>query len=284
MLAQEGDNDLYPTVYLLWRFPQALEALHTHSEVSPRILGGADLMLQGVIVPDAGLGDFEEHDKRCVALPNNHFPFGVGSMVCSSASLATSGLKGRGLKLLHHYPDAVWAMGDKSVPDPSFTPERVYPLGAAPEAGSAPAPPPASTVADAVQALTLDDENTPSDDASGETQQAACPPANAVAEVGAPTPESTSTAEGMDACLDWCLLRALVTAVPDSALPIRCEEMYSKVVLPLRPAGTTVDIKKSGYKKLAKLFSVWEKKGLITVKPVHKIVCAHCVRLQTRTH
>lgn len=176
-------------------------------------------------------------------------------------------------------------MGDKSVPDPSFTPERVYPLGAAPVAAPAAGVPPAASsaaaaVADSVQALTLDEAHA-SEDASAEPQQpppasstSSSPPGAAAAEAGAPTPESTATPEGMDACLDWCLLRALVTSVPDSALPIRCEELYSKVMLPARPAGTTVDIKKSGYKKLAKLFSVWEKKGLLTVKPVHKIVRA----------
>lgn len=29
-------------------------------------------------------------------------------------------------------------------------------------------------------------------------------------------------------------------------------------------------MKKSGYKKLAKLFSTWEKKGVLTTKVVHK--------------
>jgi translation initiation factor 2D len=282
--------------------PQALKALHTHSEVSPRILGGADLMLQGVIQPPTGLGDFEEGDKRSVALPNNHLPFGVGCMVVSSDAVATTGLKGRGLKLLHHFPDAcvprvcvprhprrlaapdthasrhrLWAMGDKSCPDPSFSPERVYPLGTAPPAPTAApnAPPPASAVANGVQALTLDD---PDNDAPPPPPP---PAASTVVEAGAPTPESTATPEGMDTCLDWCLLRALVTAVPDGALPIRCEELYSKVMLPARPAGTTVDIKKSGYKKLTKLFSVWEKKGLLTVKPVHKIDSVTAVN---RTH
>ncbi len=107
--AQEGENDLYPTVYLLWAFPKALDSLLTYSEVSPKILGGADLMLQGVhpaqATPASGAGSWEEDDKRSVILPDNHFPFGVGSMVVSSASLAKTGLKGRGLKLLHHYPD-----------------------------------------------------------------------------------------------------------------------------------------------------------------------------------
>ena len=263
-------------------------------------------MLQGVIEPPTGLGDFEEGDKRSVALPNNHLPFGVGCMVVSSAAVATTGLKGRGLKLLHHYPDAcvprvcmlchsrrhvapdtnalptcsprLWAMGDKTTPDASFSPERVYPLGAAPPAPTAApsVPPPATAVANGVQALTLDDA-----DHDAPPPPPPPPAASTVVEAGAPTPESTATPEGMDTCLDWCLLRALVTAVPDGALPIRCEELYSKVMLPVRPAGTTVDIKKSGYKKLAKLFSVWEKKGLLTVKPVHKIDSVTAVN---RTH
>lgn len=36
-------------------------------------------------------------------------------------------LKGKGLKLLHHYPDQLWAMGDKSVPNAGFTPVRIFP-------------------------------------------------------------------------------------------------------------------------------------------------------------
>jgi translation initiation factor 2D len=82
-----------------------LGALLTYSEVSPKILGGADLMLQGVIAPATGLDEWEAGDKRCVVIPDNHFPFGVGSMAVSSDSLAKTGMKGRGLLLLHHFPD-----------------------------------------------------------------------------------------------------------------------------------------------------------------------------------
>ena len=281
---QEGNNDLFPTVYLLWAFPKALASLLTYSEVSPKLLGGADLMLQGLITPEAGLGEWEEGDARCVTLPDNHFPFAVGSMAVSSASLAKTGLKGRGLKLLHHFPDTcvrvrfhcvvvrtthalacrLWQMGDRCTPDPSFTLERVFPIGAtlpegvtpASAVAQAPSAAPVAEVAEAVAALSLAPE----------------PASHAAA--GASDAESvpdTSTPEGMDAMLDWCLLRGLVDKVPDGELPIKCEELYSKVLLPARPAGTTVDIKKSGYKKLAKLYSVWEKKGLLTVKAVHKI-------------
>jgi hypothetical protein len=159
-------------------------------------------------------------------------------------------------------------MGDKCVPDASFTAERVYPLGVVPE-GAAPSappppppPPPEPPVVERVAALSLaSPAATPAGDASSDSDTDAI---------------DTSTPEGMDAMLDWCLLRGLVEKVPDSELPIKCEELYSKVMLPIRPAGTTVDIKKSGYKKLTKLYTVWEKKGLLTVKAVHKIVRFVC--------
>ena len=51
----------------------------------------------------------------------------VGTTEVSSADIARSGLKGKGLKLLHHYPDLLWALGDKSTPDSSFTTGRVFP-------------------------------------------------------------------------------------------------------------------------------------------------------------
>ena len=31
------------------------------------------------------------------------------------------------MKLLHHFGDPLWALGDKSSPDPSFTLARVFP-------------------------------------------------------------------------------------------------------------------------------------------------------------
>ena len=56
----------------------------------------------------------------------------------------------------------------------------------------------------------------------------------------------------------------------DSDLPCQFEKFYSAFILPARPAGTSVDVKKSGYKKLAKLLSTWEKKGALATKAVHK--------------
>ena len=99
------------------------------------MLGGADLFLQGLVVPDEGLGTFSEGDLRTVVCPGNKFPFAVGLLEVGSEAVAKSGLVGRGLKLLHNYPDQLWALGDKSVPDASFTPTRVFPQAAPQQVG-----------------------------------------------------------------------------------------------------------------------------------------------------
>ena len=92
-----------------------------------QVLGGADLFLQGLIVSDQGLGTFATGDLMLASIPQNQYPFAIGVMETSSADITKNGLKGKGLKLLHHYPDMLWALGDKSVPDPSFTATRIFP-------------------------------------------------------------------------------------------------------------------------------------------------------------
>ncbi len=51
----------------------------------------------------------------------------LAACLADSACMVCGRLKGKGLKLLHHYPDQLWAMGDKSVPNAGFTPVRIFP-------------------------------------------------------------------------------------------------------------------------------------------------------------
>ena len=92
------------------------------------MLGGADLFLQGFITPREGLGEISTGELRSVCIPGNPFPFAVGHMEVDSATIKKMGMKGRGLKLLHNFPDCLWALGDKSLPSKSFTATRIFPL------------------------------------------------------------------------------------------------------------------------------------------------------------
>ena len=63
-------------------------------------------------------------------------------MEVGSQDVARTGLKGKGLKLLHVYGDQLWSLGgSKASPDPSFTPQRIFPLQACAHDGVPPCMP-----------------------------------------------------------------------------------------------------------------------------------------------
>ena len=59
--------------------------------MAAQVLGGADLFLQGLILPEGGLGHFSAGDHRVVCIPQNPCPFAVGIMEASSDDVARTG-------------------------------------------------------------------------------------------------------------------------------------------------------------------------------------------------
>uniref|UniRef100_A0A8C2X1B2 Eukaryotic translation initiation factor 2D n=1 Tax=Cyclopterus lumpus TaxID=8103 RepID=A0A8C2X1B2_CYCLU len=112
----ELEKRLYPTVYVLWRYPALLPTFRTWPPVLQKLVGGADLMLPGVVVPSSGLPEVKRGDCCSVTLVNNRAPVAVGSAAVSSGEMRSLGMKGRGVCVLHAYMDNLWAFGDKSAP------------------------------------------------------------------------------------------------------------------------------------------------------------------------
>lgn len=248
-LEHEG---LFPTVYALWMAPNMLPKIYTYSEVSPRVLAGADLMLPGVIIPEGGLGEFEENDKCACAIPENDLPFAVGCRGSSSDKIKETGMKGTGLRLLHNFSDQLWSMGKRNTPDTSFTINRIFPRESAPD--------PVVEEEKDVSSNGVEEDGACNDLANlelGDDQQVDDVP-------------DVSTPEGMDQMLEQCLVRALHEKVIDKDLPMRLDAFYSNCLLAVRPPGIQIDTKKSSYKKLPKFFMSYEKKGLIQTKIIHK--------------
>ncbi|KAE8791279.1 Eukaryotic translation initiation factor 2D [Hordeum vulgare] len=72
--------------------------------------------------------------------------------------------------------------------------------------------------------------------------------------------------EEIDYLLDICLLQALHTNVKDKDLPIPGSILLSNHILPCRPLGVTLDIKKSSHKKLSKWLQSKSSSSLISTK------------------
>ena len=89
-----GRYEMFPTVYALWALgdAHALARVETHSEVSPKVLGGADLMLPGVT---SDVSAWTENELAAVYVTGNDIPFAVGVIGCDAARAVASGDEGR---------------------------------------------------------------------------------------------------------------------------------------------------------------------------------------------
>uniref|UniRef100_A0A671XDN3 Eukaryotic translation initiation factor 2D n=1 Tax=Sparus aurata TaxID=8175 RepID=A0A671XDN3_SPAAU len=108
----ELEKRLYPTVYVLWRYPNLLPTFRTWTPVLQKLIGGADLMLPGVVVPSSGLPDVKQGNCCAVTVVNNRAPVAVGTAAVSTAEMCSLGMKGRGVCVVHTYMDNLWSYPD----------------------------------------------------------------------------------------------------------------------------------------------------------------------------
>ncbi|XP_043102065.1 eukaryotic translation initiation factor 2D [Puntigrus tetrazona] len=267
------DKQLFPTVYTLWRYPTMLPALVTWPPVLQKLAGGADLMLPGVVVAAEGLPEVDQGDCCAVTLVASRAPVSVGTAAVSSAEMRNSGMKGKGVNILHTYMDQLWAFGDKS--HPPVIPVTNSPSEAEGEPGGEECedeeqevedgshPAPVETSRQSMQELRLDedellDEEEPLEDKEGE---------NTDGEDGDPR----SPQEQMNELLLQCFLHALKSKVKKSELPLLTSTFQRNHMMSCCPKGKYLDIKKSRYKKLSKFLQCMQKDhSLIQVKELSK--------------
>lgn len=62
----------------------------------------------------------------------------------------------------------------------------------------------------------------------------------------------------MDSLLEIALLQALHKSIKDDELPLNPAVLWNKHMVPCRPPGAALDIKKSSFKKMGKFLQVSE--------------------------
>lgn len=87
-----------------------------------------------------------------------------------------------------------------------------------------------------------------------------------------PTDDVTAA---MDALLEQCFWTALRSRLGDADLPVLASTFYAKYLLPSRPPGTSLDVRRSSYGKVGKFLRAMQQCGAIVVesdKGVDRIV------------
>ncbi|TYH07928.1 hypothetical protein ES288_A08G274000v1 [Gossypium darwinii] len=283
-------SEIYPTVFALWKLPEMLPYFMLKGgEVSRFVIGGADLMFPGISVAAEGLPSFSASEPWAVKVPGNPAPIAVGSTTMSSAEALKAGLRGKALRIMHYYRDLLWeSVEGHYVPNSGFLEDVVLEDPSFLASNQPSDSSEGATCESDVQQSCVNNENTEgSVDVNGAISDACAASMqndseNAAKEITTDASDLKSTAnvdaakldiellslsiEDVDSHLDRCLLQALHTTVKDKDLPMPGSTLWSNHVLPCRPSGITLDIKKSSHKKLSKWLQAKSSTGLITVK------------------
>uniref|UniRef100_A0A8C9Q1V0 Eukaryotic translation initiation factor 2D n=1 Tax=Spermophilus dauricus TaxID=99837 RepID=A0A8C9Q1V0_SPEDA len=254
----ELEKNLYPTVYTLWSYPDLLPTFTTWPLVLEKLVGGADLMLPGLVVPPAGLPQVQKGDLCAIALVGNRAPIAIGVAAMSTAEMLTSGLKGRGFSVLHTYQDHLWRSGDKSSP-PSIAPLVLDPADLSEEKVD-------STFQEDLRCLTLEGK----EEENGEVPLSEASEDTSAGVLSQDSTDSRPLQEQMDELLQQCFLHALKCRVRKADLPLLTSTLLGSHMFSCCPEGRQLDIKKSSYKKLSKFLQHMQQEQIIQVKELSK--------------
>ena len=237
-----------PTLQALWRQPSLLTALVVPAPVSEYLINFADLMTPGIISATGPVDALQVGDPLCVRVDGNPCAVAVGRLAMRGAELAAAlqqspRPKGRALETLHVFGDALWKYAEKPIPNDGFL---------VAEDGSK-----AVVPLDGGDAGAVGDADEGGEAADGEADALA----DALADAAVDTEADRAA---MDDRLRACFLYA-ATTLKDKALPLPINLFYSQHLRPLRPAGTSLDVKASRWKKLGAFLQAMADEGLCEV-------------------
>ncbi|KAK0466225.1 eukaryotic translation initiation factor SUI1 family protein [Desarmillaria tabescens] len=263
----KGSDELIPTIYTLWKKPGLLLFLCTPAAVIPILVGGADLMIPGVMYHSSSLVEGQlvavcQYQRRD-GVPTMSAPLAVGRMAVSSDQLNEGGKeKGKAALVIHTWKDHLWDMGSKGEP------AEPIPIG--------------MSNADVPEE---DEEQSPEPEPEPAPPLVDGPPPSEP-----PLQEATYTREEVSLLLHMSLLQAIETtlkSLPTSSFPIPISTFHTAYILPYRPVFPAlvlppstcpngkpnpedVTIKASTHKSFTAFLKVAEKASLLATKAPQK--------------
>ncbi|KAJ2516694.1 hypothetical protein H4217_004429 [Coemansia sp. RSA 1939] len=255
----ESTQVLVPTVYTQWMFPTILPVLFTSAHVVEKLIGGADLMVPGLLVPESGLPDLSKGSIVAIGCPGSLAAQAIGILTFDTKNVkSVGGVKGKAVLVTHTYKDCLWESGSKKEL-PIIIPSDIGSNQTADDIHTDPA---SHVIGSSV------DDSVNADEAPLETSEGAINNSNN-------DNTNTNTAissDEMDDLLFTTLKQVMATVLGQDIalplLPIVASTLYSTYMVPNSPKGKEIDIKGSNFKKLAKFLKAADKRGLLKLKEI----------------
>merc|ERR1711953_771142 len=125
--SKQGET-VFPTLEILWRYPDFAPAYYIDSHICKFVFRGADLFLAGI---DQSLSEGENVQvgtPMAIKVVDNPYPIGIGFCMRSSEEIRKFGFREEGLKVLHFYSDKLWELTGAKRPHETFEEKMVHPL------------------------------------------------------------------------------------------------------------------------------------------------------------
>jgi translation initiation factor 2D len=279
------DTSLLPTLLALWRAP-ILPTLLVPAPVSAFLTNNADLMLPGVLGYENWRDGLNAGDVACVAVHGNPAPLALGrllvngSVVTSSLSRAEA-VQGRCLEVLHVFGDGLWKYAGRPLPNAGFEVSEgrktVRPLAGAATAGGGGRGGGGGGRGGGGAADSEEDGEDGEDgecagnveDAEGEAGEAESEAEAEAEEEGEEAAAAAAAVEAgrkaMDELMRQCFLQA-AHRLSDKQLPLPLNTFYSQHMRPCRPAGSSLEVKASSWKKLQPFMQALSLEGLCELR------------------
>jgi len=269
-LDSKGHNlKLVPTLQALWLCPGLLPVVLIPPEVSPYLVGGADLMLPGCYSP---LPSFKKGDILAVRVCGNPCAIAVGEALLSSAEAqGAAGMKGRCLRSLLHFGDSLWDAAGRVRPNEGFKGNSISPIEIEPTPGFV-MPESALAMLLAKASISSSEQTTKSITSSSSTTIAAgeatvsmLTAAGGGSEDMTPawrTPLDSADSTGL---LQLTLFQVLRCSrhLKQNELPMLASVFFGSVMQSARPKNRELDLKKSVFKKASAFFRAMEEEGVM---------------------
>ncbi|XP_069692866.1 eukaryotic translation initiation factor 2D isoform X2 [Periplaneta americana] len=283
----ELEKMMYPTVYMLWSYPDILPTFTIWPQVFERLAGGADLMLPGIVLKCQmhvkAYGNLSKGASVAINMTNNKAPVAVGTTALSSYDMYMAAQRGKAVKILHTVGDELWSYGMKLTIPHMGPPNGYEQIGGVSE--SLLPVNELSSVSENVsevenkcdvnvicQSVSDLEMNSKTDDI---TTDLSVHQEGEVLETDAPSQEEMGVGEQtesevMDKLLLYCFLKACRNSTKKVEFPLLTSNFYKLHIIPACPPDSKLDIKKSNYKKLSKFLKAMENLDIIQVKEITK--------------
>lgn len=266
------DIVLFPTIYTLWHHPYLLNTFTTHTPVISKLVGGADLMLPGLILKEPvtlyTFGKLRKGTPVSINTEENKAAIAVGVTALSSEDMYMAAGHGKCVEVFHVIGDMLCQLGKPPLRPDLGSPNVESPTNMLEDIESINQ----EEIVDQTENLSVQlDELNVGENSSDivkdevisqehieEDEETEDVQISNIVE-----PEVVDPVEEMDKLLEYCFLKACKMTVKSSDLPMLSSNFFKNHLLVACPPGKNVDVKKSRYKKLSVFLAEMKAKGII---------------------